>query len=535
MESAPDRDYSNPMAGSGSPARWALPLAAGATSLASVFVIGALVTKNAAALARGGALLALGALGAFVVCLALPLIAHRVVIRAVRRKDPTARSHLAIVLVVYGVALVILAFAGLPTMTEIALREHPDWFLPGSQADAETSDPGDSGDSGDSEPDGGADVNAAGSPSEIFAARAGSVVVLRTRSPIPASDPRAASYRALGLAWIASSGSGFITSPSGIVVTNYHVAGEAEAVEILLHDGRTFSPVERLVVDKERDLAVLRIDATGLPAITLAPDDAIQTGMRSIAIGSPLGMEYSVTDGIISAVRDMQGTTFLQMQTTIAPGSSGGPLFDTRGRVIGVNTGTRGAGLNLAVHVKYVRDILARPHQPKRLGAYVQGARIAAMTFEGASVTPIDRLNYEEPLSVFGQGAESCLKSLAPGARIIITYERDGAELDGATVSSPLPRAELGCLSANIQLTSAMIGRLLTEHCRAEIESGVPVTLVVTWEGLRGAKPGAGQTLEVRYVVAKPGEPPPDDDLAQGGTDEGPGGDDDGTEAIEVP
>lgn len=525
-----------------SAAMWLVPLFAAAVTLVAFFVVGALVTKNAAAHTEGDLLLAVGVAGGLVLCVALPIVVNRLVVRALRKRKPKAPAHLAATLLGYNAVILVLAVVGLPAMTKLAVTDHTDWFVPGSTS---ATPPGASAaasgvPTGSAMPDAGAAPplvlgDRDHSPQEIFSGRADSVVVLRTRSALSSSDPRSDVYGALGLRWIAGSGSGFVAAEGGIVVTNYHVAGEAEAIEVRLRDGRSFSPVKRLAQDKAHDLTVLGIDAKDLPVAPLAPDETISTGMRSIAIGSPLGMEYSVTDGIISAVRDMQGTTFLQMQTTIAPGSSGGPLFDTRGRVIGVNTGTRGAGLNLAVHVKYVRAVLAAPRSPQVLSPFDAGVRVATMTFEGASVTPIDRLNYEEPLAVFSQGAESCIGDEPADGRLTITYRREGGRLSGAKVDSTLPERALACLGKNIEMTSSMIGKLLVEHCRVEIESGTPVGLTVGLAGFPGEKGGTKPRFHVRYLVPKPGEEPDPDDDHDGDGDGDGDGDDDGTEAIEVP
>lgn len=150
---------------------------------------------------------------------------------------------------------------------------------------------------------------------------------------------------------VEESGSGVLlrwtNQPGTLVVTNYHVIGTAplEQIYITLADGRIFQPT-RLWSDPESDLAFLRLDSTDLPTAELADSDKVQRGQWVLAIGSPFGLNQTVTHGIISATNRGQihlGSTirikeFLQTDAAINPGSSGGPLLDLDGKVIGINT-----------------------------------------------------------------------------------------------------------------------------------------------------------------------------------------------------
>ena len=157
-------------------------------------------------------------------------------------------------------------------------------------------------------------------------------------------------------------GTGFIVSADGRVVTNLHViAGAAEAV-VVLGDGRTFGDVEVIGVDEQRDLAVIHIPATKLPAVTLGDSGAVHPGDRVVAIGHPLGLGNTVSDGLVSAVRVLdESLTLLQISAPIAPGSSGGPLFNEKGEVIGVATlySNAGQNLNFGVPVGYLKPLMA--------------------------------------------------------------------------------------------------------------------------------------------------------------------------------
>jgi S1-C subfamily serine protease len=139
-------------------------------------------------------------------------------------------------------------------------------------------------------------------------------------------------------------GSGFIISTDGYVVTNSHVVNGGTSVEVILPDGRNFQ--SRVVGDDPAtDIAVLKIDATNLTTIAFANSDQLQVGQIAIAIGNPYGFQYSLTAGVVSALgrtlRTNSGRLIdgvIQTDAALNPGNSGGPLVDSFGNVIGVNT-----------------------------------------------------------------------------------------------------------------------------------------------------------------------------------------------------
>ena len=135
-------------------------------------------------------------------------------------------------------------------------------------------------------------------------------------------------------------GSGFIISDDGYIVTNAHVVDNADEVRIELPD-RTEYLAEIVGSDERSDIAVLKIEAHGLPTVTIGDSDDVNVGQWVLAIGSPFGFEYTATQGIVSAVsRSLPNENyvpFIQTDAAVNPGNSGGPLFDTEGRVVGVN------------------------------------------------------------------------------------------------------------------------------------------------------------------------------------------------------
>jgi serine protease Do len=169
------------------------------------------------------------------------------------------------------------------------------------------------------------------------------------------------------------SGTGFIVDKNGYIVTNNHVVDGVDRIKVKLHGDETEYRARVIGTDRETDLAVLKIDAKRpLAAVTIANSDGVQVGDWAVAIGSPFGLEASVTAGIVSAVdRPNIGTgqfqRFIQTDAAINPGNSGGPLLNIKGEVIGVNTmiatqsgGSQGIGFALPVNtvVRVYNDII---------------------------------------------------------------------------------------------------------------------------------------------------------------------------------
>lgn len=135
-------------------------------------------------------------------------------------------------------------------------------------------------------------------------------------------------------------GSGFIMSGDGYVITNAHVVAKADEVTVTLTDRREFK-AKVIGSDERTDIAVLKIDATGLQKVTIGDSDKVRVGEWVLAIGSPFGFENTVTAGIVSAkARESREalTPFIQTDVAVNPGNSGGPLFNLRGEVVGVNS-----------------------------------------------------------------------------------------------------------------------------------------------------------------------------------------------------
>jgi hypothetical protein len=162
-------------------------------------------------------------------------------------------------------------------------------------------------------------------------------------------------------------GSGFIVRSNGVVVTNFHVIKGAYDAQIKLKNGEVYENVLVLDYDQRHDVAVLKIRAISLPTVTLGDSAVVEPGDRAYAIGNPEGFDYTISDGLISARRVIEGTEQLQITVPISHGSSGGPLYNVYGQVIGITSAgvEEGQNLNFAVPLKYVLPMLDSP--PKNI------------------------------------------------------------------------------------------------------------------------------------------------------------------------
>ena len=205
------------------------------------------------------------------------------------------------------------------------------------------------------------------------------------------------------------SGSGVIWSGEGTVITNAHVARVAPA-RVQLWDGRDFvATVESR--DSQRDLAVLRIAASNLPAASVADSSQVRPGELAIAIGNPLGFVGALTTGVVHAIGPIRGLgsqSWVQANVRLAPGNSGGPLADARGRVIGINTMVAGR-LALAIPSNAVRDFLSLGPSSAWLGVTVHPAQIPRSKAAGGGRTFGIVLLEVEP------GSPASSASLLPG------------------------------------------------------------------------------------------------------------------------
>ena len=199
-------------------------------------------------------------------------------------------------------------------------------------------------------------------------------------------------------------GSGFIINEQGDILTNAHVVNNADQVTVKLKDGRQFEGyVEG--VDEITDLAVIRINTTGdaLPISRLGDSDSVEVGDWAIAVGNPLGLDNTVTLGIVSTLKRSSAAVgipdkridFIQTDAAINPGNSGGPLLNAQGEVIGINTAIRAdaMGIGFAIPINKAKAIQASLSRGERIAHPYLGVQIATLTPDMA------KMNNEDPNS----------------------------------------------------------------------------------------------------------------------------------------
>ncbi len=167
---------------------------------------------------------------------------------------------------------------------------------------------------------------------------------------------------------VRSLGSGFIINPDGHIVTNNHVVDGATEITVRLSDGREM-PAKVVGRDPKTDLALIKVEAAGLPIIPLGDSSELQVGEPVMAIGNPFGLEQTVTTGIVSATGRVIGEgpydDFIQTDASINPGNSGGPLINTRGQAIGINAaifsqGGGSVGIGFAIPISLAKSVVAQ-------------------------------------------------------------------------------------------------------------------------------------------------------------------------------
>ena len=179
--------------------------------------------------------------------------------------------------------------------------------------------------------------------------------------------PAVVKIRALANGSEVASGSGFVIRADGVVVTNFHVVQEATSLEVELATGEVFTTVYVLGTDERRDLALLKLPTARLAALEAGDPSAVEVGDPVYVMGNPMGLDRTFSDGLVSARRVLDGVAYLQISAPISSGSSGGPVLDAQGRVVGVATATmaEGQNLNLAVPMTYAEGLLSVAGAPE--------------------------------------------------------------------------------------------------------------------------------------------------------------------------
>jgi len=345
-------------------------------------------------------------------------------------------------------------------------------------------------------------------------------------------------------------GSGFIVSADGTILTNAHVVDGARKVTVKLTDHREFE-AKVVGVDTKSDVAVLKIEATGLPVVTLGDPRQLEVGEWVVAIGSPFGFENSVTAGIVSAkgrsLPDDTYVPFIQTDVAVNPGNSGGPLFNLRGEVVGINSqiysrsgGYQGVSFAIPIDVamNVGEQLQATGHVSRgKLGVGVQGVDQAlAESFgldkpRGALVSnverggPADAAGIKEGdviLAFDGQPVDSAgqlpaaVAAARPGRKVELQVWREGASrnidvtLGEVTDANKIAAVGGGADGGRLGVTVRPLSP--AELSSAQLESGLVVEDVAGAAAEAGIQPGdvvlsangrpVGDVEQLRSIVA---------------------------------
>jgi len=256
-------------------------------------------------------------------------------------------------------------------------------------------------------------------------------------------------------------GSGVIIDPAGVALTNAHVVGGQSQVDVTMFDGTKYR-AKVVGVDEKTDLAVIRLDGNGkkFPFLPLGDSNAVQVGDWVLAVGSPFGLQATVTSGIISAKARQIGAgpydDFLQTDAAINPGNSGGPLVNMRGEVIGINTAIvrGGSGIGFAIpatmakqistqlvdHGKVTRGwlgVVLQPLTPDLAASFGADGKKGALVSDVAAESPASRAGLESGdvvLGIDGHKVETpgdvarAIALAAPGGKTTLTVWRDKSQ-----------------------------------------------------------------------------------------------------------
>ena len=260
--------------------------------------------------------------------------------------------------------------------------------------------------------------------------------------------------RRRGVPEVGGAGSGVIVAPDGYVLTNSHVVRKADKIEARFEDGSSF-PASLIGTDVHSDLALLRLSESGLPSAELGDSANLRVGQLALAVGNPLGFQATVTAGVISALgRTLRAQTgrlienVIQTDAALNPGNSGGPLVDSSGRVIGINTaiimGSQGICFAIPVNTaKFVVSALLRDGRVRRSYLGVSGQTVKldrrlVLAYELRSGHGVQVTEVHSGTAAAEAGIKSGDVIVRAGERPIVSPDDLQAALGGHPIGEPI-------------------------------------------------------------------------------------------------
>ena len=282
----------------------------------------------------------------------------------------------------------------------------------------------------------------------------------------------------------ASAGSGFILTSDGYIVTNYHVVGDAQTIQVTLYSGDTYD-AQYVGGDEDYDIAVIKIEATGLQAVTLGNSEELNVGDHVLAIGNPLGeLTFSMSGGMVSSVNrtiNVDGTPFnmIQTDTSINPGNSGGPLLNSDGEVVGIvsakysSTGSNGEtaeGLGFAIPINDVSSMI----QDIMTNGYVSNRAYLGATIGSLNASMAQQYRYD----------------ITEGAFVYSVEDGGPADQAGLQLGDVITAIDDTEITSLDDLTAARKSYTAGDTCTLTVyRQGETITLQLTW----GAAPAEQQ------------------------------------------
>ena len=314
-------------------------------------------------------------------------------------------------------------------------------------------------------------------------------------------EPRGGPLRPFGL------GSGFVISADGYIVTNAHVIENAEVIHVRFTDKREMK-AKVIGADKRSDVALVKVEAANLPFLKLGDSNAVRVGEWVLAIGSPFGFANSVTAGILSAKsRDLPADSgasdavpFLQTDVAVNPGNSGGPLFNLRGEVIGINsqifsrTGSY-AGISFAIPIDYAANVIEQLKKSGKVTRGRIGVAIANVTRDLADSLGLPKTDGAAVGTVESSADLSrTIRAVRPGQKVVLSVWRAGKLRDITITVGEFKEDESGRASTGGKKEAAKPGRLglAVAEVSAERRKALKVTGGVAVEAVDGAALAAG-------------------------------------------